>query len=391
MEVTSHRSESSAAPHPARPQLKALTTLRFFAAMYVVLFHMKVTGELAGGPGWYQNFASIGYIGVNCFFVLSGFILVYTYTDPLLRAPRFWQARFARIYPAYALSLALSAPFFFYAVRELDLPFYAWSSQHLLLACVLTLLLLQAWVPQGALTWNPVCWSLSVEAFFYLSFPTLLAWCRRQSPARLIAGLTAASLVSLGLSAFYVFAHPDGIDKINSGETTLLWKNILSFNPVARLPEFLVGMLAGELFLHGRVGRGAALPLVSGGLLILAVLTALVGKIPTPWISAGFLSPAFAAIIFGLALRPRWAAVLETKWLLILGEASYSLYLLHSLVITRVYDGLPALAHWARVALAVLAALAAALLCFFYVEKPGRDLLRPKTARSVGFPWRPAL
>src|SRR5215471_18268616 len=119
----------------ARPQLKGLTTLRFFAAMYVVLFHMRVTGELAGGPGWYQNFASIGYVGVNCFFVLSGFILVYTYTDPVLDAPRFWQARFARIYPAYALSLVLSAPFFFRDV--FGDPFYAWSSQHLLLASAL--------------------------------------------------------------------------------------------------------------------------------------------------------------------------------------------------------------------------------------------------------------
>jgi peptidoglycan/LPS O-acetylase OafA/YrhL len=362
----------------ARPQLKGLTTLRFFAAMYVVLFHMRVTGELAGGPGWYQNFASIGYVGVNCFFVLSGFILVYTYTDPVLDAPRFWQARFARIYPAYALSLVLSAPFFFRDV--FGDPFYAWSSQHLLLASVLTLLLLQAWVPQGALTWNPVCWSLSVEVFFYLSFPALLVWYRRQSPARLLGWLALISLVSLGISVGYVVLHPDGADKIDSGETTLLWKNILSFNPVVRLPEFLVGMLAGLLFVRGRIARAAALPLILGGLAVIVILTTLVGKIPNPLISAGFLSPAFAAIILGLALRPRWTSLLEVQWLVVLGESSYSLYLLHSIVMTRVYDGLPSLPHWTRAAFALVAALTASLLCFFYVEKPGRDLMRPKTA-----------
>ena len=364
--------------HPARAQLKALTSLRFFAALYVVLFHMRVTGELAGGPWWYQNFASIGYIGVNCFFVLSGFILVYTYTDPVLDAPRFWQARFARIYPAYALSLALSAPLFFLIVHRGDIPFFAWSSQHLFLACLLTVLLLQAWVPQGALTWNPVCWSLSVEAFFYLSFPALLPWCRRRSSARLIGTLAGVALVSLGLSVFYVVGHPDGIDKVNSQETTLLWKNVLSFNPVARLPEFVVGMLAGALFLRGKIGRGAALPLVMGGMLVLVILTVLVGAIPTPLISAGFLSPAFAAIILGLALRPHWAAVLEVKWLVILGEASYSLYLLHSMVLNDIYNRWPALPHWTRVGLAIGGSIAAALLCFYFVEKPGRNLLRPK-------------
>src|SRR5215470_10639156 len=139
-----------------RPRLNALTTLRFFAALHVVLFHMRVVGILPGGPWWHQNFASIGYVGVNFFFVLSAFSV-----------RKFWLARFARIYPAYVLSLIVAAPFFFFAVRHLDLPFFAWSKQHLLAACLLTIVLLQSWIPQAALTWNSVCWSLSVEAFFY--------------------------------------------------------------------------------------------------------------------------------------------------------------------------------------------------------------------------------
>ena len=135
-----------------RPRLNALTTLRFFAALHVVLFHMRVVGILPGGPWWYQNFASIGFVGVNFFFVLSGFILVYTYDGQQLNAAKFWRARFARIYPAYALSLVVAAPFFMFAVRNLDLPFFAWSKAHFIPACVLTLALLQSWVPHAALT-----------------------------------------------------------------------------------------------------------------------------------------------------------------------------------------------------------------------------------------------
>jgi peptidoglycan/LPS O-acetylase OafA/YrhL len=369
------------APITALPKLKALTTLRFLAALHVVLFHMRVVGILPGGPWWYQNFASIGYIGVNLFFVLSGFILVYTYAAASVSPRRFWQARFARIYPAYALSLALSAPFFFFAVRHLDIPFLAWSKQHLVAACILTLTLLQSWLPQAALTWNAVCWSLSVEAFFYLVFPMVLLWGKEFTQRKLLWAIAGWSCVSLSLSVLYILLHPDGIVKINSGETTLLWKNILSFNPLARLPEFLVGIFAGRLFLSTRNKQSLATPLVALGILVVVAQVLMVERMPRPLISAGFLSPAFAAIIYGLALRPRWAAFLEARVLVLLGDASYSLYLLHSTVIAAVFDRTASLSSPLRITVALLAPVAASVLCYFLFEEPCRKLLRPRTAR----------
>jgi peptidoglycan/LPS O-acetylase OafA/YrhL len=368
----------------AHPKLNALTTLRFLAALHVVIFHMRVVGILTGGPWWFQNFAGIGYIGVNFFFVLSGFILVYTYSGSSLSPRRFWQARFARIYPAYALSLLLSAPFFFFAVRSLDIPFYAWSKQHLWAACALTVTLLQSWFPQAALTWNSVCWSLSVEAFFYLVFPVLLLWTAGTTPRRLVIGIAGWSLLSLILSLLYIFVHPDGADKVNSGETTLLWKNILSFNPMVRLPEFIVGVLAGRLFVSASAknNRRLATPLFLGGVLVVAAIALLAGEMPRPLISAGFLSPAFAAVIYGLALRPAWASFLGARFLVLLGDASYSLYLLHSFVIRRIFDAMPSLPWSLRAFLSFAAAVAASLLSFYLVEEPGRKFLRPKSQRS---------
>ena len=381
---------SVALPRAPGSQINPLTCLRFFAALIVVLFHLRVMHILSGGPWWYQNFASIGYIGVNCFFVLSGFILVYTYGTSTLHARQFWRARFARIYPAYLVSLLISAPSFFHAVAHLDIAYLAWSKQHLTAASILTLGLLQAWLPQGALTWNAVCWSLSAEAFFYLLFPGLLLWVRRLTPRSLVLGIAACSLLSLTLSTLYLFLHPDGIDKINSPETTLLWKNVLSYNPAARLPEFITGMLAGQMFLASRgnparSNRKAALLLVSLGLGMLIILTGLVGKIPNPLISAGFLSPAFAAIIYGLAL-PVWStSFLEYRGLVLLGEASYSLYLLHSFVISRVYDATSVLPAWLRVSACLIAAVAASLICFSLVEQPARKLLRQPPRRGSPF------
>jgi len=367
----------SAAPS-VRPKLKALTTLRFLAALHVVLFHMRVVGILSGGPWWYQNFAGIGYVGVNCFFVLSGFILVYTYADSIRSVWRFWQARFARIYPAYVLSLFASGPFFFYAVRHLELPFFAWSKQHLLGACFLTGSLLQSWVPQAALTWNSVCWSLSVEAFFYLVFPLVLVWTQGLPYRKLVLGILGWSFVSLSLSLLYLFLHPDGIDKISATETTLLWKNILSFNPLARLPEFLVGVVAGRLFLATGNNVKLAAPLILTGLVVLGTMVVLAGKIPSPLISAGFLSPAFAAIIYGLALQPKWAAFLETPGLVLLGDASYSLYLLHSIVIGKAFEAMSAWPWGLRAALSFAAAVAASLASYYLIEEPGRKFLRPR-------------
>src|SRR6202008_4495325 len=108
---------------------------------------------------------------------------------------------------------------------------------------------LQAWAPQAALTWNSVCWSLSVESFFYFLFPFLLLRARKLSWQALVIGILALWCVSLSLSFSYVFLHPDGAANVNSGATNLFWKNVLSFNPLVRLPEFLIGMLAGKLFL----------------------------------------------------------------------------------------------------------------------------------------------
>jgi peptidoglycan/LPS O-acetylase OafA/YrhL len=377
-------SQATVSRPTVRPKLRALTTLRFFAALHVVLFHMRVIGILSGGPWWYQNFASIGYIGVNFFFVLSGFILVYTYAGPPLNVGRFWRARFARIYPAYVVSLLASAPFFFFAVRTLNLPFFAWSKQHLVAACFLTIGLLQSWVPNAALTWNSVCWSLSVEAFFYAVFPLLMLWSADTKPRKLLLWIVGSCLVSLSVSLLYVILHPDGIAKINSGETTLLWKNVLSFNPLVRLPEFLVGVFAGRLFLARSDNRQLATPLIMSGLAVVATITLLVGKIPSPFISAGFLSPAFGAIIYGLALQPRWGSFLEARWLVLLGDASYSLYLLHSIVISKVFDRLPHLPWWLRVCAAVAATLAASLFSYLVVEEPARRILRPRGKPAAG-------
>ena len=115
-------------------------------------------------------FAGIGYVGVSFFFVLSGFILVYTYAGRNIVLRDFWQTRFARIYPAYLFALLLTSPFWIIGALKMHVPFFAFGERHFALTSALVVLLLQSWVPGAALSWNSVSWSLSVEAFFYAGF-----------------------------------------------------------------------------------------------------------------------------------------------------------------------------------------------------------------------------
>jgi peptidoglycan/LPS O-acetylase OafA/YrhL len=117
---------------------------------------------------------------------------------------------------------------------------------------------------------------------------------------------------------------------------------------------------------------------VAAGLAVPAVLVVFADCMPRPLISAGIVSPAFAAIIFGLALQPRWVRALDARWLVLLGEASYSLYLLHSFVILLAFNLFTGLPAGLRVIFAVAAAIGAALLCFTLIERPARRRLRQR-------------
>src|SRR3974390_512725 len=182
-----------------RPVLPAVTSLRFFAAIHVALFHLDAMHVLQGSS-WLKSLAGIGYVGVSFFFVLSGFILVYTYAGRQIELKDFWQTRFARIYPAYLFSLLLTFPFFYWGVHHFHVPFFEFAERHFLLSSFLVLSLLQAWVPAAALAWNAVAWSLSVEAFFYAVFPFALRRFARFSTPLLGAIIPACWIAGLGVS-----------------------------------------------------------------------------------------------------------------------------------------------------------------------------------------------
>jgi peptidoglycan/LPS O-acetylase OafA/YrhL len=370
-----------------RPRLPTLTSLRFFAASHVFCFHL-LAFKIVTGRSVFAAVASIGYVGVSLFFVLSGFILVYTYAGRNVKAAEFWRARFARIYPAYVFSLLVTLPWFLYAVFYGYWQVVPWPVAHLKLAMLLQIALLHAWVPPAALVWNAVSWSLSVEAFFYLLFPYLLKCFARVSCTWLIALGILCWCATLAITATYTALNPDGLKQINS-DVNGFWLNVVKFNPLVRLPEFLIGMACGFHFLRARANPKLAFPLVCSGLLGFAVVVYFSDRIPYPMLHTSLLAPGFAIIIYGLALQPSLPATLNLRPMVLLGDASYSFYLLHRFLVWVCFFSmkLRLRQNIGGVLLCFAIICGLSILIYLFLEEPMRRKLRgqrkPAFARSV--------
>jgi peptidoglycan/LPS O-acetylase OafA/YrhL len=362
---------------PQRPQLAALTAARFFAAFQVLLFHLWGMDGLTWTPKWLQTFASAGYTGVTFFFVLSGFIFVYTYAGKPINLREFWRARLARLYPVYLLALLLTAPLFFSPDIVKMAPEEAWPVQHMGLTVALVLTIMQAWIPQAALGWNVVSWSVSVEIFFYSMFPWLIARLRNISNRGLVLVGGASWAVSVSLAVIYVVLKPDG-PLLQTGFS--FWRLMVVCNPLLRLPEFLFGLACGIWFVREQhTAKWATLLTLLGVGGVLGPIAAS-SAIPHPILATGLMAPAYAAVICGLALRPRWIAALERPLLVLLGEASYALYLLHGLVlIVAMFIIQPnpnGPVSPVRALMATCAAVLVSVLVFRFVDAPLRRRLR---------------
>jgi len=367
-----------------RPPLAALTSARYFAALHVVLFHTWAMKGLARAPAWFQQFASVGYVAVSFFFILSGFILVYTYGGKDFDLRRFWRARLARLYPVYLQSLLLTAPFFFYVVLKVNFPQLAYFRNHLASTIVLVLAMQQAWVPMAALGWNAVAWAVSTEIFFYMVFPFLVSRFSRLSNRGLATVALLGWMIPLAAALAYMVVLPDYVYP-DSSQDMLFWLSALKFNPLVRLPEFMSGVACGCWFLRGKHNPKLAARLVLTGTALALLITAFSRWIAYPILHTGLYAPAFAAIICGLALRLPAVAFLESRWPRLLGESSYCLYLFHPMIVGMVLYGTQGRPSYSllRAVGAVLAATLVGVFLFRYVEEPARQRLRGKPPASA--------
>lgn len=350
-----------------RPQLPALTSLRFFAAATVVVSHYGADTLGLQTPilrGWAQS----GYEAVTFFFVLSGFILTYAHqrddrqTGMNVTARRFWGARIGRIMPAYLLALLIAAPSFAYALLVSRMV----SPGVLAASLLLVPTLLQAWVPPVAFAWNGPAWSLSVEAFFYALFPTLARSLKGRG-VWLSLGAVYAGVVAVALLRLCFPLGPFGTS----------WFNFWAYFPLLHLPQFVFGMILCRASLA--VGPGwARLRLLAflAGALGLALVLGL-RELPLWLRSDAVLAPLYGLVIVGAVdTRPLVLRWLAWPVMIFLGEVSYSIYILHiplgfwwGKLLDLININLPPVVDFALYAAFVVLASG---LCFRFVETPAR-------------------
>jgi len=354
---------------PAR--LNALTGLRCFAAVNIVLFHFS-------NPQWFGLLAPVvnaGYVSVSYFILLSGFVLGYNYNARArageLDRVRFWKARFTRIYPIYLLSLLLS-------VGALAQEYRSHTHAMFWAGLALTPLLLQGWIPAIATFMNTPAWTMSAESFYYVIFPWLARWKR---PSRLAPHLwKMAGVWALGLvpGLLYMAFSPDKIahpDRWSYG--TWLWA--LKYTPYAHVASFVFGVMLAELDeLVSRDNRWRLWLGLVGFAGIYGLLT-LGSLVPYAIMHDGLLMPLFACIVLGLAGENRLSNVLGWRPLVFVGEASYCLYLLHFSLWNLIHNshllektGLIRFDPWISYVSLILIALAA----LHWIEKPAQRQLR---------------
>ncbi len=298
-----------------RDSLKSIQFLRFVAASLVVFDHsaLSIEQHIGALPTGISYVAGFGGIGVHIFFVISGFIMVYTSFSKegrTFEAPKFLLRRFIRIFPIYWIYACL-----YLSIHQSILNGYALSIKD----TVYSLLLLPGYSP---LIIGPG-WTLSYELYFYLCFGLFMM-------LGLSLGVTAMSL-------FFVVSIAVGLVLSNSSELFHLATSTL-------LLEFLAGAWIAYFFVSG-----ARLSKISADMMLYAAIAAFLASLGYGYhrlpsmLSWGVPS---ALLITGSVFRERVGGVTRAvQRLSFLGDSSYSLYLLHLLVIDLVIAAIAPIYH----------------------------------------------
>ena len=334
---------------PSKGNIPGLTGIRGLAAIWVVLFHMSYDTPVP--------VIRFGYMGVDVFFILSGFVLSYGYAHRLIDFRAYIQflgARLTRIYPLHLVTLCalglivISAPEYFMRYPLAD---QRWGAS----SFVASALLVQNWAHWLPTCWNTPAWSLSAEMFAYFTLPVFLGLTQRWQ------GVAAPLVLAFGsLGLLYVALRFAGIHDLNVTGTPGMLRMAC---------EFACGCLLYRAFLNGVPTLPSIVGLMAGGLLLAACSSN----------QADFLAlPAFALIILIAAQgRGLMASFLSSRPMVLLGEISYSIYLVHWILLqqsNRMLSGttltIPEKAGWAAGFIAFT--LFVATVTFRFIEQPAR-------------------
>ncbi len=362
---------SESALPPARSggrQILPLTALRGLAAWWVVFYHFDLY-LFPYLPSWATYFASKGYLAVDLFFCLSGFVIFFNYghlkSTHAQDVFKFYVKRWAKIYPLHLFTIGL----YCLLLSVLLLSHETIPAERFSLGGFLAnIFLVQDWgTAAPALNWNIPAWSISAEFAAYLLFP-LIVVAVRKAGGRLFAGLVSIFCLVCLLNVFY--AH----------QNFHLGRAINTLGVLRCVVQFGVGALLARLYLEKRFDNLLA------GFTFVALAAVLFAAGLWRWESV-LIPLAWTALVFGLACGNRHWPILNQPILVWLGEISYATYMIHYFVrdlfkLALVHAG--QVTPLSYVLLALLAVLGASVPLYFWLERPAQKYLTRKvTLKAV--------
>jgi len=345
--------------------IKPLTSLRYFAALAVFLFHLKFTVPSLYKGDWFQ----LGGLGVGFFFMLSGYVLGLRYGgDRQFSLSEYAAKRFARVYPLHLITFATWNLVYFSAWGNSLIEKYD--------SGIANVFLLHALFagPIYQLGFNAVSWSISCEFIFYSVFPLI------RRPA---AAAACASVISLAILSCWFFAY--------SGSLLSWYSDFFYFNPIPRMAEFAAGVLISLTV--PRLQTRWATVLEIGSLGLLAGQLTLFGSIPQE-LREIYLIPGFGAVIAAFGCQSGIVSrILGHRNLVVLGDASYGFYLWHHMILRSLGDHLSlrlqSLSPFGKIfsAFLILVGITVfAVASYRWIELPMRALALKATLRRQSTP-----
>lgn len=293
-------------------ELVSLTALRGLAVLWVVIYHYKVfLRDYSINFSVFTKIVEVGYLGVDFFFILSGFIISYVYGEVLSKPNkeeilRFLGFRFARIYPLHLAVLVIC--FLLISIFKINL-----NTDISFKSLMLNLLNVHGWGLVNYTSWNEPSWSISVEWFIYLIFPVLIILVSRVR--RTISNIFFILLLTVGM--FFYF-------KTNGFQSMNLYAN----GALARgIWEFVVGMCLFNIY-KNKIYNSISFDFLFLFNLLILILTISLFKslLLRDFICVLILaSLTFYAVQSSLFVKD----VLGGTFLYKLGKISYSIYMIH--------------------------------------------------------------
>ncbi len=362
----------------AKPEITALTGIRFFAASFVLLYHIEIIYVHDMFPEFRNMlwlFFGGGYLGVDLFFILSGFILSYNYSDTFREIKSkdyflFLCKRLARVYPVHLFTLlTLGLAVFTLYQGGVDYPD---KEDYTLIGFISNLLLVQAWELPMPHNWNNVSWSISAEWFAYLLFPFLAIVFSRATSYRSIMALLVLSYVLL-ITALLIARYQFDFAPRDVGLIRLFF-------------EFSMGVLLHKLFFASPEKNRTEPPAIKfwHWLIVPFLIISFCIDISLIWAV-----PLFSWLILASARNHLSFNHLLVKPSMVYGgQISYALYMVHGMIFVWItlYFSASEIASYGNAASIgfILAYTAtsylAAAFVYHYVESPSRNLILSRLA-----------